>query len=83
MKCAAKHYQVAALRGYAQYCNEGGGVDLAFVKNYQLAKEAGIKRIDAYLYPCSSPTNGKQCKAPQTQLNELLAVSFSFCRDDG
>jgi len=71
--CAASNYKVVALRGYQQACGSGGQVASNFVANYRAAKNAGISRIDAYMFPCTGtqPT-GVACKSPATQLAEFL-----------
>jgi hypothetical protein len=45
------------------------------VANYNAAHNAGISRIDAYLFPCTGtqPT-GVACKSPSAQLAEFLQV---------
>lgn len=38
-----------------------------------MAKNAGVRRVDAYMFPCTgNQPNGVACKSPSTQLNEFL-----------
>jgi hypothetical protein len=80
---------VVALRGYQQACGtvclllfgladtdvfQGGQVASNFLSNYNAARNSGVSRVDAYMFPCTGtqPT-GVPCKNPATQLAEFLS----------